>query len=158
VGNSQQSAAYVYSVILAQIFAVVILFPALPPSSSFRLHSLCLLLHGDNHKVHILSTTVYVPSSELGLSHLLSRQRVCPSPRTKKGGGRVRGWGSPNSDDCRKSLTLCLLCGDNHFLLLSVLAPPPANFKIYRILRAVQLVQVLEYAHVNQCVQLPPIG
>jgi hypothetical protein len=31
------------------------------------------------------------------------------------GGGhtrlRVRGWGSPNSDDLRKSLALCLLCG-----------------------------------------------
>ncbi len=35
-----------------------------------------------------------------------------PPPRT--GGGhtrlRVRGWGSPNSDDLRKSLALCLLC------------------------------------------------
>jgi hypothetical protein len=43
------------------------------------------------------STTVYVPSSELGLSQPLSRQRV-------------RGWGSPYSDDWRKSLALCLLC------------------------------------------------
>ena len=45
------------------------------------------------------------------LSHPLSRQRVCPSPR---GGGhtrlRVRGCGSPNSDDGRKSLALCTLC------------------------------------------------
>jgi hypothetical protein len=43
----------------------------------------------------------------------LSRQRVCPQP--KMGGGhthlRVRGWGSPNSDDWRKGLALCLLCG-----------------------------------------------
>jgi hypothetical protein len=31
--------------------------------------------------IHIKSTTVYVPSSELGLSHLLSRQRVFPSPQ-----------------------------------------------------------------------------
>ncbi len=33
----------------------------------------------------------------------------------QKGGGgytlaRVRGWGSPNSDDWRKGLALCLLC------------------------------------------------
>ncbi len=76
----------------------------------------------------------------------LSRQRVCPSPRTKGGGGahspagegvgefqfrrlkkklstlptlchgeghtrlQERGWGSPNSDDWRKSLVVCLLC------------------------------------------------
>ncbi len=37
-----------------------------------------------------------------------------PPPGTKRGGGhtrlRVRGWGSPNSDDWRKSLVLCLLC------------------------------------------------
>ncbi len=60
------------------------------------------------------STTVYVLSSELGLSQPLSRQRVCPSPRTGGGGHtrlRVRGWGSSNSDDWRKSLVLCLLCG-----------------------------------------------
>jgi hypothetical protein len=62
--------------------------------------------------VYIQSTTVYVPSSQLGLSHPLSRQRVCPSPRYQGGGHtrlRVRGWGSPNSDDWRKSLALCLL-------------------------------------------------
>jgi hypothetical protein len=34
--------------------------------------------------VYIKSTTVHVPSSELGLSQPLSRQRVCPEP---KGGG-----------------------------------------------------------------------
>ncbi len=38
-----------------------------------------------------------------------------PPPGTKGWGGhtrlRVRGWGSPNSDDWRKSLALCLLCG-----------------------------------------------
>jgi hypothetical protein len=47
--------------------------------------------------------------------HTLSRKRVCPPPRTKKGLGhtrlRVRGWVGPNSDDSRKSLGLCLLCG-----------------------------------------------
>ncbi len=38
-----------------------------------------------------------------------------PSPRTKGWGGHTRqwarGWGSPNSDDWRKSLALCQLCG-----------------------------------------------
>ncbi len=61
----------------------------------------------------IKSTTVYVPSSELGLSQHLSRQRVCPSPQNRGGGHTrlpLRGWGSPNSDDWRKSLALCLLC------------------------------------------------
>jgi hypothetical protein len=57
----------------------------------------------------------YVPSPELGLSHPFSRQRVCPSPRNQRGAGhtclRVRGWWSPNSDDWRKCLELCLLCG-----------------------------------------------
>jgi hypothetical protein len=36
-----------------------------------------------------------------------------PHPGTNGGGDtrlRVRGWGSPNSDDWRKSLALCLLC------------------------------------------------
>ncbi len=39
-----------------------------------------------------------------------------PSPRTKgRGHTRLRamGWGSPNSDDWRKSLALCLLCAVN---------------------------------------------
>ncbi len=37
------------------------------------------------------STTEYVPSLELRLSHPLSRQRVGPSPRTGGGGGHTRG-------------------------------------------------------------------
>ncbi len=37
--------------------------------------------------VYIKSTTVYIPSSELGLSQPLSRQLVCPSPRNQRGGG-----------------------------------------------------------------------
>jgi hypothetical protein len=53
-------------------------------------------------------------SSELGLPRLLSSKRVCPSPGNKWKGGhtrlRVRGWGSPNCDDWRKSLAFCLLC------------------------------------------------
>jgi hypothetical protein len=30
---------------------------------------------------------VYVPSSQLRISHLPTRQRVCPSPRNQRGGG-----------------------------------------------------------------------
>jgi hypothetical protein len=64
------------------------------------------------HKVHIYkSTTVYVPSSELGLSPPLLSPATVPLPPNQGGGGRrARGWGSPNSDDWRKSLALCLLC------------------------------------------------
>ncbi len=58
--------------------------------------------------------SVSLPLLELGLSHSLSRQRVCPSHRNHRVAGhtrvRVRGWGSPNSNDWRKSLALCLLC------------------------------------------------
>ncbi len=80
---------------------------------------LCCCYTDSVHRVHhkvLKSTTVYVPSLELGLSHPLSCQPVCPSPRNKGRGAqhtrlRVRGWGSPNSDDWRKSLALCLLCG-----------------------------------------------
>jgi hypothetical protein len=72
---------------------------------------------GDSTKyVYIKSTTVYVPSSKLVWP--LSRKRVCPpSPRTKGWGAhsmRLSGWGSPNSDDWRKSLALCLLCDVTH--------------------------------------------
>jgi hypothetical protein len=61
-----------------------------------------------------VGTTVSVPSSELGPApprppcmYLLPRMWG-ESTRL-----RVRGWGSPNSDDRRKSLALCLLCGLN---------------------------------------------
>jgi hypothetical protein len=69
--------------------------------------SLYLNLAGNLQSTYIYKeyTTVYVPSSELG---------VCPPPPEPGGGGhtslRVRGWGSPSSDDVRKSLALCLLC------------------------------------------------
>jgi hypothetical protein len=45
-------------------------------------------------------------------------RKCAPPPRTGGGGGEhtrllVRGWGTPNSDDWRKGLALCLLCGPN---------------------------------------------
>ncbi len=66
--------------------------------------------------VYIKSSTGYVPSSELGPSQPLSRQRVCPSPQNRGGGGHMHspavvGLGESQFDDWRKSLALCLLCG-----------------------------------------------
>ncbi len=48
-------------------------------------------------------------------------------PEPKVGGGehtrlRVRGWRSPSSDDCRKSLALCLLYGYDLLYLLATVA------------------------------------
>ncbi len=85
--------------------------PYLCPLSSSSLLTVTLY-----HKVHIIkSTTVYVPSSESGLSHPLSRQRVCPSAGNQGGGGAHspagEGLGSPNSIVWRKNLiTLPTLC------------------------------------------------
>jgi hypothetical protein len=45
------------------------------------------------HILYIKSSTVYVPSSELGLSQPLSRHRVCPSPQNRGGGTLACGRG-----------------------------------------------------------------
>ncbi len=61
---------------------------------------------GQSTYAYIKSTTLCVPSSEMGLSKPLSRQRVWPSPPEPGRGHnclRVRGWESPNSDDLRKA-------------------------------------------------------
>ncbi len=48
----------------------------------------------------------------------------CALPPTKRWGGhtrrRLKGWGSPNSDDWRKSLALCLLCAPDNVSSTSV--------------------------------------
>ncbi len=52
-----------------------------------------------------------VPSSELGLSQPLSRQRVCPSPGTKGEGAHSpagEGLGESQFRRLEKSLALCL--------------------------------------------------
>jgi hypothetical protein len=69
-------------------------------------------MKGGEGVVHLfMSTTVSVPSSELGPPTPLPLASV---PLNQKGGGHtrlwVRGWGSPNLDNLRKSLALCLLC------------------------------------------------
>jgi len=65
-------------------------------------------------------------------SPTLSLASECTPPTGTKGGGhtrlRVRGWGSPNSDDLRKCLELCLLCA------LEGLA---ANAKVAAVLGAI---------------------
>jgi hypothetical protein len=52
---------------------------------------------------------------ELGLSHPLSRQRVCPFPRNQRGGDTLACGlgvgGVPIPTTGRKSLAVCLLCG-----------------------------------------------
>jgi hypothetical protein len=72
------------------------------------------------------STYIYIvpvcPLVGIGtLPPLLSPASV-PLPPEPKGGGhtrlRVRGWGSPNFDDWRKSLALCLLCAMVYLLKL----------------------------------------
>jgi hypothetical protein len=94
--------------ILAPTFPLFPLFPFL------ALSSFCLLRSHFPQGAYIFtSTTVSVPSLELRTPHPLSRRRVCFPPEPK---GRVhtclrvRGWGSPNSDDWRESFVLCLLC------------------------------------------------
>jgi hypothetical protein len=48
---------------------------------------------------------------ELGLSHPLSRQRVCPSPRNQKGGAAGEGLGESQFRRLEKKLsTLPALC------------------------------------------------
>jgi hypothetical protein len=50
-----------------------------------------IVLEETTKYVYIKSTTVYVPSSELGLSQPLSRQRVCPSPHNRGVGAHSPG-------------------------------------------------------------------
>jgi hypothetical protein len=64
------------------------------------------------HKVCIY-TEYHSVSPVVGIG-TLSPASVPPPPKSRGRGGhtrlRVRGWGSPNSDDWRKSSALCLLC------------------------------------------------
>ncbi len=82
------------------------------PVSSLSISSIWVL---PTKYVYIKSTTVYVSSSKIGtLPTPLSPASVPLPPEPGVGGYtrlRVRGWGSPNSDDLRKGLVLCLLCG-----------------------------------------------
>ncbi len=67
--------------------------------------------------VYIKSTTVQSPELQLAQPLIRPPASMPLSPESEGGGGgghtrlRVRGWASPNSDDWRQSLALCLLCG-----------------------------------------------
>jgi hypothetical protein len=62
--------------------------------------------------VYVKSTTVFVPSSELGLSQPSLASECAPPPRT--GGGGTLAWGEGLGESQfrrqEKSLALCLLC------------------------------------------------
>jgi hypothetical protein len=51
---------------------------------------------------YIKSTTVYVPSSELGLSQPLSRQQVCPFPQNRGGAHSPAGEGLGEESQFRR--------------------------------------------------------
>ncbi len=71
-----------------------------------------------DHKVliYIYSTTLYStsPRRNWDCPNPSPASEIALPPGPKGGGGhtrrRLRGWGSPISDDWRKSLALCLLC------------------------------------------------
>jgi hypothetical protein len=83
--------------------------------------SYVLAVHYKVQYVQMKSTTLYVPSSELGLPNpSLASECAPPSPQNRGRGGAHSPAGEglgesqcvlgPNSDDGRKSLALCLLC------------------------------------------------
>ncbi len=86
---------------------VIVLSRALYYIMKFFAHFHYLLVLGTKHQQHKFRTYKEYhsvrPSSELGLSQPLSRQRVFPSPQKQGGGGTLAcGWGvggSPNSNE-----------------------------------------------------------
>jgi hypothetical protein len=96
--------------IINVLFFQIIRFSSEKPITGvFHLHKLFHAKHFTGHTtkyIYIKSTTVYVPSSELGLSHPLS-------PRNQREAHSPGGKGSGESQFRRldKRLALCLLCG-----------------------------------------------
>ncbi len=90
----------------------------------------CCQLPGHKvHKVHLYRVAQCVGIGTPPAP--LSCKWVCPfppSPEPNRGQTRLRvmGWGSPNSDDWRKSLALCLLC-------VAVFLTQTSNDTIYKI-------------------------
>ncbi len=95
-----------------------------------QLHRIHLLLqhdltlqgyHRSSHKVLIyIEHHSVCPLVGIGTLPIpLPQASVCPpsphGPRVHGGHThlRLKGWGSPHSDDWRKSLALCLLCGSS---------------------------------------------
>ncbi len=72
-------------------------------------------LKSATHKVLIFKEHHSVcPLVGIGTPPIPLPQASVPFPSDKRVGGhtrlRLKGWGSPNSDDWRKSVALCLLC------------------------------------------------
>jgi hypothetical protein len=91
----------------------VYLLPAYPPTiCSAQPSAVSPPYTHSGHKVHIEHHSARAPTP--------LPQAIVPSPPDQRDVGhtrlRLRVWGSPNSDDWRKSLALCLLC-DSGFLL-----------------------------------------
>jgi hypothetical protein len=85
------------------------------------------------HKVHIyLEYHSVFPLFQTGAPPPpLPQASVPPPPRNQRGGYtdvRMRGWGGRNSDDWRKSLALCLLCGAE-----VTSSPPPHHHPISQL-------------------------
>ncbi len=66
----------------------------------------------------------------------------------------MRGWGSPNSDDGRRSLALCLLCVSNLILsslhAVTVFLPPPFSPHLF----VTSISPSLHIQYINQSLQL----
>ncbi len=104
----------------------------------------CTLYCVSTKKIYIQSTTVNVLSSELGLSHPFSRQRVCPSPQNQRRTGGtlacvlgVRGVPIPTGEKLRTLPTLgvclflrncCYIVGNKSVFLNSLWILPYYNF------------------------------
>jgi hypothetical protein len=83
-------------------------------STSHR-HKELHFINALTHKVHTCIEYYSVCPLVIGTLPPPFSPASVPLPPEPKGEGghtrlRVRGWGSPNSDDWRKGLALCLLC------------------------------------------------
>jgi hypothetical protein len=107
-------------------------------------------LDGVGHKLHNIYLEYHsvCPSSKWYLSPPpppLPQASVTLPPEPKGVGGntrlQVKGWGSPNSDDWRKSLAFCLLCGVGGSFSVQV-----SGFSVlYSILHKSQLDKGMEF-------------
>ncbi len=117
----------------------------------YIVHSV-LCLDQEDHKVHIFIEYHSVcPLVGIGTLPPPLSSASAPLPPEPKGGRhtrlRVRGWGSPNSDDWRKSLALCLLCEEDLDL---------AIFQSYRDNPKINAI-VLVKGRLEDWPQLPPV-
>jgi hypothetical protein len=100
-------------VLCAFVYIILLIFFKTLTDSKPQAQSTCIYL--EYHSVCPL----------VGIGTLPTHLSPASVPLSQEAGAhtrlRVRGWGSPNSDDWRKSLALCLLCAA-HSQVLSSLA------------------------------------